>query len=255
MNEKLEDLKKEVEYKWKPQVCGEYGTVMVAYVDARQCQDLLDDVCGQSGWQSRYEVINSNLFCGIGIKNENEWIWKYDCGIESSMEKEKGEASDAFKRACVQWGIGRFLYSLGTVKIPSANYKSKKNSSGQLVYYPSKIKGDEQSIFWDKDELNNHCFNIKKSVIQAEKTVINEIKPNLLNKKGEKAKLVASEAFDKFIKKHGDFLADCDGLSEFSKKMFWEEIGEIDIDLTSIDAIPIILERVKPEKVVCSIKF
>ena len=84
--------------------------VILAYKDARVDQRRLDEVVGAENWQKDYKVINNNLFCGIGIKCGNEWVWKWDVGIESNKEKEKGEASDAQKRAGFAWGIGRELY-------------------------------------------------------------------------------------------------------------------------------------------------
>lgn len=121
----LENLKQVIPYKWRVQSASEKGAVCVAYIDSRDAQDLLDKVCSPENWQSRYHEVKGNLFCEIGIKIGNEWIWKSDCGTESNIEKQKGEASDAFKRAAVMWGIGRFLYNLPVVKIKSKEYKGK----------------------------------------------------------------------------------------------------------------------------------
>lgn len=85
---------------------------ILAYKDARVDMKRLDDVFGVEFWQKKYSVINNNLFCSVGIYNQQlqEWIWKEDVGTESMTEKEKGQASDAFKRACFNLGIGRELY-------------------------------------------------------------------------------------------------------------------------------------------------
>jgi hypothetical protein len=79
----------------------------------------LDEVVGHTGWQKKYELINGNLFCSVGVydQNTNQWIWKQDVGTESMTEKEKGQASDAFKRACFNWGIGRELYEYPIISI------------------------------------------------------------------------------------------------------------------------------------------
>ena len=75
--------------------------------------DRLDEVIGAENWQTRYKDVKGNLFCGIGIKINDEWVYKYDAGAETLTEKRKKlEASDSFKRAGVQWGIGRFLYDI-----------------------------------------------------------------------------------------------------------------------------------------------
>ena len=79
----------------------------------------LDEVYGVGYWQKSYEVINNNLFCSVGIYNKDlkEWIWKQDVGTESMTEKEKGQASDAFKRACFNLGIGRELYDYPVIQV------------------------------------------------------------------------------------------------------------------------------------------
>lgn len=85
-----------------------FATIL-AYKDARVDMNRLDDVCGEL-WQDKYELIDGQLFCSIGIKIGEEWVWRQDVGVESYTEKEKGRASDAFKRAGFRWGIGRELY-------------------------------------------------------------------------------------------------------------------------------------------------
>jgi len=122
-------LKDKMPHKYKVQTASQYGCNCVAYVDARQVQDKLDEVCGPMNWQTKYETIDNQLFCHLGIYNETtkEWVWKSDTGTESMAEKEKGQVSDAFKRAAVQWGVGRFLYSLGIKKT-----KSMKDNRGKF---------------------------------------------------------------------------------------------------------------------------
>ena len=97
---------------------GGYATIL-AYKDARVDMKRLDDVYGVEGWQKKYELIDNHLFCSVGIYSENfgQWIWKQDVGTESNTEKEKGEASDAFKRACFNLGIGRELYEYPLIQI------------------------------------------------------------------------------------------------------------------------------------------
>ncbi|QDP46240.1 MAG: putative Erf [Prokaryotic dsDNA virus sp.] len=86
---------------------------MLAYVDARYVQDRLDEVIGSENWSNSFEVIDNTLFCAITVVfPDGKAVTKTDCGTESNVEKEKGEASDAFKRAAVMLGIGRDLYDL-----------------------------------------------------------------------------------------------------------------------------------------------
>lgn len=84
----------------------------LAYIDARDVMDRLDLVCGPDGWQNRYPHANGKTVCEIGVRCEGEWIWKSDGAGDTDVEAEKGALSDAFKRAAVRWGIGRYLYGL-----------------------------------------------------------------------------------------------------------------------------------------------
>ena len=81
------------------------------YVDARFCMDRLDEVVGPANWKREHETINGLMFCGVSILIGEVWVTKWDVGTESTFEKEKGLVSDSFKRACVNWGIARDLYS------------------------------------------------------------------------------------------------------------------------------------------------
>ena len=134
----LEDLKKEIPFKWRVQSANKWGASCVAYIDARDVQDLLDEVVGANKWQCKYSEHKGNLFCSIGIDTsltaEPLWIWKEDCGTESHVEKQKGEASDAFKRAAVMWGAGRFLYHKKIIKLPVK--EDGKDYKGNPKYSP-----------------------------------------------------------------------------------------------------------------------
>jgi len=83
----------------------------LAYLDARDVMERLDLVCGPGGWQCRYSHVGVTTVCEIGIKAD-EWLWKADGAGATDVEAEKGALSDAFKRAAVRWGIGRYLYGL-----------------------------------------------------------------------------------------------------------------------------------------------
>lgn len=84
---------------------------ILLYKDARCDMAILDETFGPMNWQREHYQVKESMFCKVGIRNEGEWIWKADCGTESNTEAIKGESSDSFKRACVNWGIGRELYS------------------------------------------------------------------------------------------------------------------------------------------------
>ena len=98
---------------------GAVGTTILLYKDARVDMNILDETVGAMNWQREHSVVNGNLYCTISIWDEvkEQWISKSDVGTESNTEKEKGQASDSFKRAGFNWGIGRELYSAPFVYI------------------------------------------------------------------------------------------------------------------------------------------
>lgn len=98
---------------------GAVGTTILLYKDARVDMNILDESVGAMNWQREHSVVNGNLYCTISIWDEvkEQWISKSDVGKESNTEKEKGQASDSFKRTGFNWGIGRELYSAPFVYI------------------------------------------------------------------------------------------------------------------------------------------
>lgn len=100
----------------------------LAYIDARDVMERLDTVCGVAGWQCRYSHANGKTVCDIGIRCGDEWIWKADGAGDSDIEAEKGALSDAFKRAAVRWGIGRYLYDLPSPWVELDEWKRIKES-------------------------------------------------------------------------------------------------------------------------------
>ena len=132
---KFRDLRAD-EIECRVQSVKENGLVLLLYKDARVDMNILDETVGSSNWQREHYECKGNLFCRVGIHiNRNdvtgsyaEWVWKSDCGTESNTEAQKGEASDSFKRACFNWGIGRELYTAPFTWIPAdkCNIKNGK---------------------------------------------------------------------------------------------------------------------------------
>jgi hypothetical protein len=149
----LEELKKEMPYQWRVQSFSKNkpSCSCVAYIDARDVMDRLDLVCGAGNWQDKFEVINGQLFCHIGIFVNDKWVWKTDTGTESQTEKEKGLVSDAFKRAAVKWGVGRFLYNLEVQYIDANEVKTTSN-------YPYPVDKQGKRIY----DLTKHINSLKK---------------------------------------------------------------------------------------------
>jgi hypothetical protein len=139
----MKELQAEMDYKWRVQSFSKKKPVAtcVAYIDSRHVQNRLDEVLGVDKWQSDYKEVKGNLFAGIGIDFGTGFVWKWDCGTESNQDKEKGEASDSFKRAAVKFGIGRFLYDLPIKTVKSSEIKTNTN-------YPN-VVDDNGNIVWD----------------------------------------------------------------------------------------------------------
>lgn len=98
----------------------ENGLSLLLYKDARCDMNILDECFGPFGWQRHHSRDNANCIVSIYDSEKNEWIEKEDVGTESNTEAAKGLASDSFKRACVNWGIGRELYTAPFIWIPSS---------------------------------------------------------------------------------------------------------------------------------------
>ena len=109
------------------------GLSLLLYKDARVDQDILDETVGNMNWQRKHTRDNANCIVEIWDNNKLQWIAKEDTGTESYTEKEKGLASDSFKRACFNWGIGRELYTAPFIWIPSDKCNITKNSQGKLT--------------------------------------------------------------------------------------------------------------------------
>lgn len=91
----------------------ETGLSLLLYKDARVDQRILDETFGPFGWKRSHQGIEGNLYCTVAVYDEEKKVWvdKQDVGTASYSEQEKGQASDSFKRACFNWGIGRELYT------------------------------------------------------------------------------------------------------------------------------------------------
>ena len=112
------------------------GLSLLLYKTARTDMQILDEVVTPYNWKCEYQEIKNNMYCGISIydTNKKEWITKWDCGVESAFgDKEKGEASDAFKRAGFKWGIGTELYTAPFIWIPADMCDIKTDSKGKPV--------------------------------------------------------------------------------------------------------------------------
>ena len=105
----------------------EKGLILLLYKDARVDMDILDETVGPMNWQRKHTRDNANCTIEIWDKDKGQWVSKEDTGTESFTEKEKGLASDSFKRAGFNWGIGRELYTSPFIWIPAEKCNIKSN--------------------------------------------------------------------------------------------------------------------------------
>ena len=114
----------------------EKGLSLLLYKDARADMKILDETFGVFGWKRTHQSIDGNLYCTVEIwDNEKQsWIAKQDVGTVSYTEKEKGQASDSFKRACVSIGIGRELYSAPFIWVSAQKCKIQRRNDKLICY-------------------------------------------------------------------------------------------------------------------------
>lgn len=202
------------------------GVSLLLYKDARCDMAILDETMGAANWQRRHYDCKGNLFCSVGIKCDSEWVWKDDCGSESNTEKEKGEASDSFKRACVNWGIGRELYTAPFIWIPAGCF-SVSSSNGKIKvkdrFFVRSIRIENKRII--ALEIANEKTG--ETVFAWESKKVNKVAENhvnalreLLNQKGvkESAILKRYKIADLADMTMTDFIQCCNGLYEMENK-------------------------------------
>lgn len=117
----------------------------LAYIDARDVMERLDEVCGPANWQARYSHAEKRVICELSIRIGDEWVVKSNGAGDTDVEADKGAISDAFKRAAVLWGIGRYLYGLKAGWMPiqqqGRSYVLTDRAKGQLVEIHEKFVG------------------------------------------------------------------------------------------------------------------
>ncbi len=128
MEKNLIRLLKSDEIECRVSVINEKGLSLLLYKDARVDQKILDETFGIFGWQRSHQSIEGNLYCTVGIydRESSTWVFKQDVGTTGYTEKEKSQASDSFKRACFNWGIGRELYTAPFIWIGAEKAKIQK---------------------------------------------------------------------------------------------------------------------------------
>lgn len=164
----------------------ENGCTLLLYKDARVDQNILDETVGCLNWQRSHQLLGDRLYCTVSIWDDEkkQWISKQDVGTESYTEKEKGQASDSFKRACFNLGIGRELYTAPFIWIPH-QYANIKNINGKLTTYE---RFEVSEIGYDDEGNINQLIIVNKNN-QVVFSMNDEIKKEVENKPISKAKI------------------------------------------------------------------
>ena len=138
----------------------EKGLSLLLYTDARAAMKILDETFGCLNWQRSHQMIGNSLYCTVSVwdNEKQQWISKSDVGTESYTEKEKGQASDSFKRACVSVGIGRELYTAPFIWV-SANRVNIQRKGDKLITY-------------DKFKLSDISYNENREIVGM--TLVNQ---------------------------------------------------------------------------------
>lgn len=131
----------------------ENGLSLLLFKDARVDQKILDETFTPFGWRRSHQTIDGNLYCTVEIWDDDkeQWVGKQDVGTMSYSEKEKGQASDSFKRACFNWGIGRELYTAPFIWIPAGKVTIQKKGDKFVASDHFSVK---EIAYNDRKEIN-----------------------------------------------------------------------------------------------------
>ena len=140
----------------------EKGCSLLLYKDSRVDMSVLDDTVGAYNWKREHTRENANCIVSIWCDEKKQWISKEDTGKESFTEAEKGLASDSFKRACFNWGIGRELYTAPFIWV-NADKLNMVEKNGKKTTY-------------DKFTVEKIAYDDKRNIIGL----------SILNQKGER---------------------------------------------------------------------
>ena len=136
---------------------GKVKAVLLLYKNARVDMDMLDEEFGCCGWQREHSFKDGKNYCKVSVFDQSlqHWVYKEDVGVESNTEETKGEASDAFKRACVNFGIGRELYTAPTIVIELRDNEWRQNQK----------TGKPQVNNWTKFRVDAITYNAERRII------------------------------------------------------------------------------------------
>ena len=176
-------------------MASEKGVSLLLYKDARVDQRILDETFGIFGWKRSHQCIDGSLYCTVEVCNKEtgEWISKQDVGANGEQQKEKSQASDSFKRACFNWGIGRELYSAPFIWIPASKTaimkKGEKYYCNERFHVSSIAYSEEREISGLVIADGNNCTVYEMKPKTGRKT-----KPQAKETRGTEGKKCLSAA-------------------------------------------------------------
>ena len=163
------------------------GVSLLIYKNSRVDMNILDETVGAENWQREHYDCKGNLYCRVGINTNfknpelpDRWVWKADCGAETKAEKEKGESSDSFKRACFNWGIGRELYTAPFIWVEAKDVKIEEYTQAGKKAYRCKDKFIVKALKIENKRITglgikNQRTNKWVFILKPEETKNNEV--------------------------------------------------------------------------------
>lgn len=206
------------------------GLILLLYKDARCDQNILDETVGSMNWQRSHSRDNANCTVSIWDKEKQQWISKEDTGTESNTEAQKGIASDSFKRACFNWGLGRELYSapFTWVSASSCTIQTKNTPKG-IVYYCNdrfSVKeieyknGNISKLVIINNNTNRECFHYEDRPAQEQKAP-QPVQPQPYNQPPQEEVICdRCQLTVKPIRKQNGEIVPVERIVEYSKKTF-----------------------------------
>lgn len=170
--------------------CKEKGLSLLLYKDARCDMNILDETVGPLGWERSHTRENANCIVSIYDTDKKEWIAKEDVGTESNTEAEKGLASDSFKRACVNWGIGRELYSAPFIWISKDDCDIVTNNNRSTTYDKFDVVGIDYDDKGNIIKLAIINEKLKKIVFRMGYASDDEVREEYKEEQNRKAEII-----------------------------------------------------------------
>lgn len=180
------------------------GCQLLLYKTARVDRAILDEEFGAMNWQNDFKLIDGKMYGGIGVYNNGQWIWRWDCGTESNTEAEKGQASDCFKRAGFKWGIGVELYTAPFIFINCDTVKDGQKYKLADKYQKFKVS---DIGYADNGDIN------KLKIVNDKKVIVYEM-----------GKFIKPKEKDDAIKEHIKNLKMCQSRSDID--LYWASLDK-----------------------------